>query len=213
MNCGCPRGASLTTIPVSECPESMGQVQKLIFQRIYKSGDEQNSIADPTKLASWTPLLTASDGTKAVITPFISEPTAEPGEARTYGGGNATVGGVEIILGTNPTAFTAKILRSPQGTIKAMKELMCEDVGVYLIDEHGNIGSVKNVDNSGDSPVTTYRPIPVQSVFVSDKGLGGFESPDSNNISFSFLPGWSDDFTIVAPADFNPLRDLVAAGK
>ncbi len=212
MNCGCPRGASLQTIPVHDCPESMGQVQKLIFQRIYKSGDELNSIADPTKLASWTPLLTASDGTKAVITPFISEPTAEPGEARTYGGGNATVGGVEIILGTNPTAFTAKILRSPQDTIKAMKELMCEDVGVYLVDGHGNIGCIKK-STSGGSPTTAYYPIPVQSVFVSDKGLGGFEAPDSNNISFSFLPGWSDDFAIVTPSDFNPLRDLVAAAE
>ena len=190
----------------------MGQVQKLIFQRIYKSGDELNSIADPTKLASWTPLLSATDSTKAVITPFIVEPTAEPGEARTYGGGNATVGGVEIILGTNPTAFTAKILRSQQDTIKAMKELMCENVGVYLVDEHGNIGCRKET-TAGEPSKTAYYPIPVQSVFVSDKGLGGFEAPDSNNISFSFLPGWSDDFVIVEPSDFNPLRDLVAAAE
>lgn len=201
----------MPTIPVSDCPETMGQVQKLIFMRLYKEGSERNEVESPKELASWTALLAATDSTKAVITPFIAEPTAEPGEARTYGGGNATVGGVEIILGSEATAFTAKILQSPQDTIKALKQLACENIGVILVDEYGNLGMENIPTTAGESPQTTdhYMPIPIRSFFVSDKGLGGFEAPDSNNIQFSFVPNWSDNFVLVEP-EFNPLLDLVA---
>lgn len=211
MRCGCPRGAALPTIPVSDCPETMGQIQKLIFMRLYKEGSERNEVESPKELASWTALLAATDSTKAVITPFVSEPTAEPGEARTYGGGNATVGGIELILGSEPTAFSAKILQSPQDTIKALKQLACENIGVVLVDEHGNLGMENIPTTAGEPAVTTdhYMPIPIRSFFVSDKGLGGFEAPDSNNIQFSFVPNWSDNFALVEP-EFNPLLDLVA---
>jgi hypothetical protein len=34
------------------------------------------------------------------------------------------------------------------------------------------------------------------------------EEPDSNAISWSFLPNYSDNLAIIAPDDFNPLTDL-----
>lgn len=211
MKCGCPRGAALPSIPVSNCPESMGQIQKLIFMRLY-NGQKLNEIENPKELATWTELLAATDSTKAVITPFIVEPTAESGEARTYGGGNASVGGIEEIIGANPTPFTARIEKSPQDTIKALKELMCENLGVVFVDEYGNLGMQNQpTTTSGDLPTTTdhYKPIPIRALFVGDKTLGGFEAPDSNPLQFSLVPNWSDDFVLVEP-EFNPLYDLVA---
>lgn len=199
-------------IPVSNCPESFGQIQKVAFQRLYKSTGEKNSFktdAGIEKKASWTPLLSADDDTKIVISPYIQAPTAEAGAARTFGGGNETLGGVEEIMGREPTPFTGVMRKLPQKIIKALKELQCEswgdNLGVYLFDENGAIGAIQDAKTA-----TTHYPIPIRSLFIGDKTLGGYEAPDSNNIQWAFLPNWSDDLAIIAPEDFNPLTDLKA---
>ena len=199
-------------IPVSNCPESFGQIQKVAFQRLYKSTGEKNSFTTTAgigKKASWTPLLSADDDTKIVISPYIQAPTAEAGAARTFGGGNETLGGVEEIVGREPTPFTGVMRKLPQKIIKALKELQCEswgdNLGVYLFDENGAIGAIQDAKTA-----TTHYPIPIRSLFIGDKTLGGYEAPDSNNIQWTFLPNWSDDLAIIVPEDFNPLTDLKA---
>lgn len=213
MICKCPAGTALPDIPVSNCPESFGQIQKVAFQRLYKSTGEKNSFktdAGIEKKASWTPLLSADDDTKIVISPYIQAPTAEAGAARTFGGGNETLGGVEEIVGREPTPFTGVMRKLPQKIIKALKELQCEsrgdNLGVYLFDENGAIGAIQDAKTA-----TTHYPIPIRSLFIGDKTLGGYEAPDSNNIQWAFLPNWSDDLAIIVPEDFNPLTDLKAA--
>lgn len=199
-------------IPVSNCPESFGQIQKVAFQRLYKSTGEKNSFKADTgieKKTSWTPFLSADDDTKIVISPYIQAPTAEAGAARTFGGGNETLGGVEEIVGREPTPFTGVMRKLPQKIIKALKELQCEswgdNLGVYLFDENGAIGAIQ------DAVIATiHYPIPIRSLFIGDKTLGGYEAPDSNNIQWAFLPNWSDDLAIIVPENFNPLTDLKA---
>lgn len=213
MICKCPAGTALPDIPVSNCPESFGQIQKVAFQRLYKSTGEKNSFktdAGIEKKASWTPLLSADDDTKIVISPYIQAPTAEAGAARTFGGGNETLGGVEEIMGREPTSFTGVMRKLPQKIIKVLKELQCEswgdNLGVYLFDENGAIGAIQDAKTA-----TTHYPIPIRSLFIGDKTLGGYEAPDSNNIQWVFLPNWSDDLAFIVPEDFNPLTDLKAA--
>lgn len=203
--CNCPVSASLADVPIDLCPESMGQVQKAIMQRVFTIGSTRNQIADPKTLASWTPLLAAADGTKAVQTPYLQAPTTEPGAAKTYGGGNETLGGIELIIGREPTSFTANILRSKQNTIKALKEYQCENVGVWIIDENGMIGCIAD---DPETP-TAFYPIPVSGFFVGDKTFGGAEAPDMNTVQWKFLPNWSDNFVMVKPTDFNALTDLI----
>ena len=209
MLCTCPAATALTTIPAVTCAESFGQIQKVAFQRLTASGAKNkfDSTASILLKASWSALLAANDSTKIVVSPYIQAPTAEAGEARTFGGGNQTLGGVEEVIGRNPTPFSGVLRKMPQSVIKVMKELQCEsysdNLGVYLFDENGAIGAIQD----GTTP-TTYYPIPVRSLFVGDKTLGGLEAPDSNAISWSFLPNWSDNLAIVMPTDFNPLTDL-----
>lgn len=198
-------------IPAVKCPESFGQIQKVAFQRLTTDAGVKNSFTSAaaiTLLASWTPKLSAADSTKIVISPYIQAPTAEAGAARTFGGGNETLGGVEEIIGREPTPFTGVIRKVAQTVIKAMKEMQCEsygdNLGIYLFDENGAIGAIEDSATAG-----TYYPIPIRSLFIGDKTLGGLEAPDSNAIQWSFLPNWSDDLAIVAP-DFNPLTDLKA---
>lgn len=213
LTCQCPAAASLTTIPAVECGENFGQIQKVAFQRLRKADGTKNAFTETASIllkASWAALLSAADGSKIVVSPYIEAPTSEPGAVRTYGGGNETLGGVEEVLGAEPTAFSAVLRRMPQSVIKIMKELSCEsntgNLGVYLFNDNGQIEAIQDPGTP-----TTYYPIPIRAFFVSDKGHGGLENPDSNNISWQFAPNYSDDLKIVTPTDFNPLTDLVPA--
>lgn len=210
--CTCPAASALTTIPAAGCPESFGQIQKIAFVRLAKSDGTKNGFSTSAKItlkASWTALMAAVDGSKVVISPYIQAPSQEAGSPRTFGGGNETLGGVEMVIGREPSTFTGVIRSVSQSVIKAMKALQCEaqadNLGVYLFDENGAIEAVKG------SGADDYSPIPIRSLFIGDKAHGGLEAPDSNAIQFTFLPNYSDDLAIVVPTDFNPLTDLIPA--
>jgi len=211
ITCQCPAAASLETIPAVVCTESFGQIQKVAFQRLHNANGEKNKFdaqSAITALASWTPKISADDSTKIVVSPYIQAPSNEAGAARTFGGGNETLGGVEEIIGREPSPFTGVLRKMPQSVIKAMKSLQCEaavdNLGVYLFDENGRIEAIKGGDN-------VYYPIPIRALFIGDKSHGGLEAPDNNAIQWQFLPNYSDDLVIVVPADFNPLTDLKPA--
>jgi hypothetical protein len=208
--CKCPASSALTDIPKVACSESFGQIQKVAFQRLTDEQGNRNSFtteAPITAKASWTARTTADNGTKIVLSPYIQALTSEAGAARTFGGGNETLGGVEEIIGREPNPVTGVLRRVPQSVIKALKELQCEswadNLGVYLFDENGDIEAIQD-----ETTATTYYPIPIRSLFIGDKTHGGLEAPDSNAIQWTFLPNYSDDLKIVAPTDFNPLTDL-----
>ena len=204
-------GASIPSIPLDRTLERFGQIQKLIFQRKYQTGTTLNTLPvplrDPKLRATWTALLAAVNSTKVTVSTFIQEPENSAGEARMYGGGNATINGIEIVLGVNPSPFTAKVLETKQHVVKALKQLIAEgaNLAVYLVNEHGQIGCLSN---NNDGTATEYRPIPIRSFFVGDKVFGNFENVDSNDLSFVFEPNFSNDFDVVTPTDFNPLHDL-----
>lgn len=207
--CTCPLGAELQDITIEECPEIVGQIQKLVFQRRLNSGALNSftiASANPNLLASWTPKLAASDDTKVVQTPFINAPVTEPGGPRPWGGGNQTRGGVEIIVGREPTTFQASFINTSQKSIKDLKTFFCDDVVVYFIDEYGRI---IGQSNDIDSPTLFYGiPVANFSLFVGDKKFGGFEEPDQNMLEFKLYPNWSDNLYIVTPTNFNALNDL-----
>ena len=217
--CSCPAATALTTIPAASCAVSFGQIQKVAFMRLKKADGTVNSFVDGAgtgidKKAAWTAKMALTDGGKAVISPYIQAPAQDGGDARTFGGGNETLGGIEIVIGRNPMNFSGVMRGIPQNVIKAMKTLQCEaqgdNLGVFLFDENGNIEAIKKV-TTGTPDVVEYMPIPIRSLFIGDKVHGGLEAPDSNAISWTFLPNYSDELAIVQPDDFNPLTDLVPA--
>lgn len=204
--CQCPAGASIPSVPNANCPQDFGQIQKIIFQRIFTSGTNKNTMtkANAVTLATWTALFSADDGTKVIITPYVEAPTADGGDAITFGGGNDTIGGVTKVIGTNPTNMTFALRQIVQSIAKGLKALMCElNLGVYFINGDGQImGKEVSKDNFG--------PIPIQTLFVGDLKLNGLETPDENALSFSLPANWSDDVAIITP-EFNPLTDLANA--
>lgn len=206
--CVCPIGAALTAIPTAACREDIGQVQKILFQRKFSTGTTLNGFViatdDPSLLASWTTVTGAADGTKVVVSPFLSNPETDGGAPITFGGGNASIGGIAEIVNREPVNFTCQLYYQAQNVVKVIKELQCEVLAGYLVDQYGRISGIAD-DN--DTP-TIFRPIPFRGFFVGDKLLGGLEAPDSNAMQWSYEPNYSDEFYIVTPTDFNPLTDL-----
>ena len=169
------------------------------------NGNAKNSIADGTSagnaglLASWTALKTANDDTKIAVTPFIEAPADDGGDARTYGdGSNDTLNGAGIIIGSNPVNFTCRLNGKKQDIVANLKKLMCEalsnNLGVYLVNENGNI---EGIAEPGTGTAVDWYPIPIQKLFVSDKLHGNWDGPDYNNLSFSFAPGYSDKLDVL----------------
>lgn len=209
--CQCPAAAAITTIPNVTCPENFGQIQKVAFQRLSKANGERNSFsttADIKLKASWTALLSANDGSKVVVSPYINAPADSGGDARMTSGGNDDLGGIPNVLGGNPVQFDGSLRSIPQSVIKAMKELQCEanagNLGVFLFDENGKIEAIQD-----DKTTTTYYPIPIRALFIGSKIHGNFDAKDSNAISWQYPDNYSDNLAIITPSDFNPLTDLV----
>lgn len=197
--CTCPGAKSIPAIADTSCLESFGQIQKCIFQRTLNAKGERISIEkEAFKLQeTWTPLFQAADDTKVQISPVMMAPVSEPGGAISFGGGNETPDGIEIIIGSNPTSFDAVFRGVNQTAIANMKPLQCEPhLGVYLIDGNGQIECLADESKC--------YPIPIRSFFVSDKGHGGFEQFDFNNVHWMFEPNYSDKLAIIKP-NFNPL--------
>lgn len=209
--CACPVGSELTNLTVSDCPFDIGQVQKIIFQRQFSTGTTKNSmtVSNAALKATWTALFAANDSTKTAITPYVEEPTTEGGDARTFGGGNATVGGVTRNVGKNTTSFSC-MLRSIQSILlEQLQNYQCETMGVYFVTENGKI---IGTTNSNATPTTLY-PIPIanRTLFVGDRKLGGLEEPDSVPMSWSFYPNWSLKLKEITPSDFEALVELANA--
>ena len=202
----CPQGAAIIDILIDNCPSDVGQIQRLIFQRIYSSGSTRNSIAvaDAPLLATWVAFQAALAGTKTQITPFISAPENELGAAITYGGGNDTVDGIPLTTGVEPSKFSCKMIRVHAKTAEAMKGLIGEQIGVYLVNEHSRIWG----DSDDATTPTLFYPIEIRELFISDRKLGGKIEPDYYMMSFSLPPNWSDKLNEIIPTDFDPLTAL-----
>ncbi len=204
MDCNCPAPTSLTTIPTQDCGVNLKQIQRVAFQRNGNQfGAGASTPNDINELADWQALISANDDSKIVITPLIgANPTIEPGDAITNGGGdNSTLNGVEEVEGVNPSAFSTEFKELSPEIEKAMKAIMCEkNLTVYLFLEGGRIACVKIDDNN-------QKGFEIQSPFVSDRGNQGYATKDTHTMSFALKAGWSEDLTIIKP-NFNPLTQL-----
>lgn len=213
--CSCPAAAAITSLDNVACSESFGQIQKIAFTRLKKADGSRNSFVTGAttqieKIAAWQAKLSATDGTKIIVTPYINAPADSGGDVRQTGGGNDDLGGVPTVLGANPVQFAAVLRGVPQSLIKALKTLVCEgnahNLGVFLFDENGKIEAIQD-----ETTATTFYPIPIDAFFVGDKIHGNYDAKDSNAIAWYYREGYSDNLKIVTPSDFNPLTDLVNA--
>lgn len=202
--CTCPVGTAIQEISTDACPYDFGQIQKIIFQRKFSTGTTRNVFADLATIqtaANWTTLMAATDGTKTQISPFVAAPTVAPGAKKEYGSDNEVPNGIPRLVGRENTPATMEILSLSPTIAAELKALECENLQVYLVNENGQIGCLKNSDDE-------YHGIDIEQLYISDRQLGGFNEPDKVMMEWYFKPNWSDNLQFVTPSDFNPLTDL-----
>lgn len=200
-------GAEIATLG-STC-QNLGEIQRVGFQRIFSSGSTKNSFSTSNALlkTNWETAIAADDGTKITLSSLLyGEEKITPGDAREDA---VTLGGIAEIIGSAPTEFSAQIIKEHQKWIERLKTYASEQIGVWLFDEHGQVGCL--VDDQ-DSP-TTYYPIPIKGMFVGDLATGNYNRNQYNALMWKFLPNWSNKFVTFLPTDFNPVLDLANASS
>jgi hypothetical protein len=203
----CPLPESLESIPETDCPIRWDQVQKIGIRRI------ENRVSLNTTnillLATFTPLLTAADDTKLLISPYLTNVVITPGEILSEGGNdNTTLNGVPQLRGLGFTSVTAQLKNASSETADALRALTAETASqpgqtfleVLLFNKDGKI-----IDRKVSGSDTNLEGFPIYNFTVSDVGSEGFNRDNVNNISWQFAPGWSERHQMHTPTDFNPL--------
>jgi hypothetical protein len=191
--CPAPTAIASVVTVLNECPNDVGQIQKLVF---WRRGNSIASVATAIISTTWTTLLAATGDTKAIVSPFIANVELAPSEAREFGGGNETRWGAPIRKGGSSPSFTASIYQYDQDTITALKDLRCEILDVIFINEANQF-----VYSDAGSVFAGFQ-VAANSLFVSDKGFGGLDDADQNVIMFNLKPDWSDTLEITTETTF-----------
>jgi len=187
--------ASAVTI-LNPCPSDVGQIQKIVF---WRRGQSIASVATAIISATWTTLLAATGDTKAVVSPFVANVELAAPDPREFGGGNETRWGASIIKGGQSPVFSASMYAEDQDVIASLKDLRCETLDVVFINESNQF---IYSDTSGGTAGFYGFEVTAGSLFISDKGLGGFEESDRNHIRFNLKPNWSDTLEISTETTF-----------
>lgn len=211
MACNCPIPAALTAITATTCPEEMGQIQRAWFVR------KGNVIWDTatagaanvpltitgdvvTVSAGWTTLKAAVDDTKVIFPPlFGGDITITPGDAITQGGNdNSTLNGQTYFVAFPDSTFSARFDQLTATQTGELKNLICEDLEVYFVNEDGDI--------IGDASTTgEFKGFDVTNVALQSRNVQGFATRDSNILTFQLDADWDTIFEKQTPTDFNAL--------
>jgi hypothetical protein len=191
----CPAPAALEVIPPQSCGVRFEQVVKIIFQRKQATSSfDANSILEQ---ATWTPLLTANDSTRVVLSPYINNPIIPPGEALTEGGNdNTTIGGVSRLLGEGFQQATFELRNAGVDVRNAIRSITSEtalvpgftNIWVYLVNRFGEI--ICKSDGSG---------IEIFNFFVGGPGTEGFNRDNMQMGKFDLKPGWDEGVVVFKP--------------
>lgn len=191
--CPVPTAIASTVTVLNPCPAEWGQIQKMVF---WRRGNTIASVATAIISTTWTTLLSATGSTKAVPTPFLGNVEIPPSEPREFGGGNETRGGAPLRKGGTSVQASANMYQEDQDVIVTLKNLRCESLDVLFINESNQI-----IYSDADGAVSGFQ-VMVNTLFVSDKGVGGFDASDSNMLIFNLKPNWSDTAEITTETTF-----------
>ncbi len=194
--CPVPTAIESVVTTLNPCRSDVGQIQKMVFWRKGNSIGTVGTATGGTGVSTtWTALLAAVDDTKAVVTPFLGNPELPKSEPREFGGGNETRDGITIKKGGQSVPFSADMYMEDQDVITALKQLECESLEVIFINE-------SNQFIYSDTSTFSGFPVSIGSMYVSDKGIGGYSDPDVNGIQFMLAPNWSNTLEISEATTF-----------
>lgn len=212
MQINCPLPAYLVTIPNQNCPENLGQIQKFIFQRTSASWVfETSTFID---LAAWTPLITAVDSTKVVITPFLDSVVIPPTEAITFGGNdNSTINGRKLNVAGAPTTASGEARGISAEIQAALQALSLEGESSLCMFGINQFNQLIGRDLYPGHPGERVGGIPIFSYFCGDAGNEGFAKDDKTKMTFQLDYQWRNNLYVKKPTNWLPLTSIVAISE
>lgn len=215
METVCPVPAALTTVQTPTCPENIGQIQRIFFQRA-KAAFIFDSLGGTSflELASWTPLLVAAGDTKVVIAGSKQGPSMDtviitPSTAITVGGGdNTTLNGRKLNTGVTAAELSGELRSMPSEIIEQLKLLQKgEELVVYFENQYKQL---IGIDAYPGHPGQNIVGIPIFSLFFGDAGNEGFAKDDKAKFGFGMDYGWRANLYIKKPNfDTNLLKAVL----
>lgn len=210
--CKCPNPDALPTIPTSDCMFNLKQIVKMALVKrggvIWATDDGSGTgtggvpVADMdlVTISDWTAQLVATDDSKIVITPLLYNPIITAGEVETFGGANETPFGIPINVGVSASTFTASFTGITPAQEKALKQIACHsDLEAYFFNQNGEI--IYRKTSTGE-----IKGFDIYSFFVGSRTNNGYNTLDTNSVTFSLMSNWSTEIEIVKPVSWNPLN-------
>lgn len=203
-NCTLP--AALGDITQPECEFNFEQIVRLLFQRRQPSATPSFATDTAFKaLATWTPLLAATDDTKIVASPLFAGMTFPPSEGLFEGGNdNTTISGVEIYKGEGQVKVT--------GTFTGLSPAIAEELRSFSRESQASLGvsnlTVYMPNRLGEVVHdNAYHGVPIYNFRLSSVGSEGYGAKNKHTFSFSLPGDWDKNIGMTKPT-FNPLTDL-----
>jgi hypothetical protein len=192
----CPLPTAMSDVSRQNCQEQVGEVVRIFFQR---RGFRFDPATNPiTALASWTPLLTAADDTKVIVTPDMVMFTMTPGEPATT---DENVGGVTTFISLPGSNAEGKFVNISGKIVGELQRALIKEqkLQAYFVLPDNSIYC--NEDENGHFGILVDAP------FVTDRGIGGRGNRDDVFIRFSAPFGYAAKASTVAVA-FDPLAQV-----
>jgi hypothetical protein len=207
MEINCPLPAELEDIPDFDCGIRFDQIVKMAFQREGNSFPTLAGTGGITLEASWTPLLTAADDTKVVVTNYFAGLVIPASEGQFEGGNdNTTIAGIRLYKGENGVTATGTFRNLPSDVRAALR--------TYSQESLSSIGATNLTAYFFTRPGLekivakkvglTYKGIPIYNFRIASIDTQGFNADNIINFTFDLLPDWDEDVELLTPA-FNPL--------
>lgn len=201
----CPAPSTLAAIPATTCPVRWDQIQKLFIRRI--TGAAALTTTTVLVTATITPLLSATDNTKLLVTPYVSNLVIPPSEILAEGGNdNTTLNGVRQFRGLGYVNATGQLRNLSAAAAAKWRALTPESA---LSPGETNLewfGVNKDGKVIGQNPSSTVvKGFPLYNLVVSDVSSEGFGKDNIYNLSFDLAPGWSEFHAMYVPTDYNAL--------
>ncbi len=202
----CPQPTALAAAPNPSCPVRFDQIQKMGIRRI--GGRATLTTATVLLAATITPLLSAADDTKLLITPWLSDFKIPPSEALKEGGNdNTTINGIPKLNGLGFVNVPFMLKNVEASTAQALRALASESAnsvagttnieGIFFLKD-GRIV----LDNPSSTVAIGFK---LYNFVVSDASTEGLNKDNVFNCSFDLEPMWSKTFKVLTPTDWNPL--------
>lgn len=198
LTANCPLDTKLTAVPETTCPFDFGQIAKIAFQQ--RQSAKSFTAITIKSLATWTPLLAASDVTKVVMSPIVNNPVIPKSEILKEGGNdNTTLKGMPQINGLGHVEMTAIIKSISDATKQALQALFpFSQIMPGLTNLYAFFITSDNKIIAGADGVGIY----VYGVAISDPGSDGFAKKNECTFQLSLPGGWSDNIIVVPATDF-----------